>query len=158
MIWWMHAVGEGKWFGGWGHRTYLTLKQRGNYFQFVILFSLVVQYEHGFLCNKNSIAIPYECNNLIRNYSNTMHIRSALWILMAWCFSTRASVTTVLNTQPCVSSCLRINSLVPGRCGNDLESVMVKHILVRNGWINNTAALVQIMTLHWTGYKLYPNQ
>ena len=27
---------------------------------------------------------------------------SALWILMPWCFSTRASVATVLRTHPCV--------------------------------------------------------
>ena len=27
---------------------------------------------------------------------------------MAWCFSTRASVSTVLTTHPCVSRCLRV--------------------------------------------------
>ena len=31
---------------------------------------------------------------------------------MAWCFSTRASVATVLTTHPCVSRCLRVNSMV----------------------------------------------
>ena len=30
---------------------------------------------------------------------------------MAWCFSTRASVATVLTTYPCVSWCLRVNVL-----------------------------------------------
>ena len=30
-----------------------------------------------------------------------------MWILMAWCFSTRASVATVLITHQCVSRCLR---------------------------------------------------
>ena len=30
---------------------------------------------------------------------------------MAWCFSTRASVTTVLSAHPCVSSCLWVKSL-----------------------------------------------
>ena len=29
---------------------------------------------------------------------------------MAWCFSTRASVATVLTTHPCVSRCLRVNN------------------------------------------------
>ena len=29
-------------------------------------------------------------------------------MLMAWCFSTRASVATVLTTHPCVSRCLRV--------------------------------------------------
>ena len=36
---------------------------------------------------------------------------------MAWCFSTRASVATVLTTHPCVSRCLRVNSLGHERCG-----------------------------------------
>ena len=31
---------------------------------------------------------------------------------MAWCFSTRASVATVLTTHPCVSRCLRVNKYV----------------------------------------------
>ena len=30
--------------------------------------------------------------------------QSALWVLMAWCFSTRASAATMLSTHPCVSS------------------------------------------------------
>ena len=38
-----------------------------------------------------------------------MNAYSALWILMAWCFSTRASEATVLTTHPCVSRCLRVN-------------------------------------------------
>ena len=38
-----------------------------------------------------------------------MNVQSALWMLMAWCFSTRASVATVLTTQPCVSLCLGVN-------------------------------------------------
>ena len=32
------------------------------------------------------------------------------WILMACCCSTRASVATVLYTNPCISSCLWVNS------------------------------------------------
>ena len=44
----------------------------------------------------------------IWNQSNTMNVYSALWILMAWCFSTKASVATVLTTHPCVSQCLRV--------------------------------------------------
>ena len=39
-----------------------------------------------------------------------MNVLSALWILMAWCFSTRASVATVLTMHPCVSHSLRFNS------------------------------------------------
>ena len=32
---------------------------------------------------------------------------------MAWCFSTRASVATVLTTYPCISRCLRVNIKTP---------------------------------------------
>ena len=37
-----------------------------------------------------------------------MNVQSASWILMAWCFSTRSSVATVLTAHPCVSRCLRV--------------------------------------------------
>ena len=74
----------------------LTLKQLGNFCQNVILFSHVVH---------------HEWNILVWNYSNRMNILRTLWILMAWCFCTRASVATVLITHPCVSSCLRVNSV-----------------------------------------------
>ena len=43
-------------------------------------------------------------------WTNTMNILSALWILMAWCFSTRASVATVLSKHPCISSCFWVNN------------------------------------------------
>ena len=39
-------------------------------------------------------------NLFVWNWSNAVDIRSALWILMAWCFSTRASVATMLNMNP----------------------------------------------------------
>ena len=39
------------------------------------------------------------------NWLNTVNTESALWLLMAWCFNTRASVTTMLITHLCVSSC-----------------------------------------------------
>ena len=37
---------------------------------------------------------------------------------MAWCFSTRASVATILSTHPCISSCYTppLVLLYPGRC------------------------------------------
>ena len=55
-----------------------------------------------------SDVVNHKCNILIWNWSYTMHISSALWILVAWCFSTRASVATVLTTHPCVSRCLLV--------------------------------------------------
>ena len=77
----------------------LTLKWLGHcFFQNVISFSDVVH---------------LMCNIFIWNWFNTMNVYSALWILMAWCFSIRASVATVLTTHPCVSRCLRVNSLSP---------------------------------------------
>ena len=35
---------------------------------------------------------------------------SALWVLMAWCFSTRPSAPAVLSRHPCVSRCLWVNT------------------------------------------------
>ena len=32
-----------------------------------------------------------DCNILVWNWSNTMNILSVVWLLLAWCFSTRAS-------------------------------------------------------------------
>ena len=43
------------------------------------------------------------------NLSNTIKVKSVLWLLMAWCFSARAAVATVLITHTCVSSCLWVN-------------------------------------------------
>ena len=71
----------------------LTLKWLGHFFQNVISFS---------------DAVHLMCNIFIWSWSNTMNFWSALWILMAWCFSTRASVAIVLTTHPCVSRCLRV--------------------------------------------------
>ena len=52
---------------------------------------------------------------------NTADISSALWMLMTGCFSTRASVATVLSTHPCVSSCLWVNQ----RSTATIEGVMI---------------------------------
>ena len=62
-------------------RTLLTFKQLANFFQNFISFSYIV---------------PYNCIS-VQNCSITMDIQSAWWILMAWCFSTEASVATVLS-------------------------------------------------------------
>ena len=74
--------------------TLLTLKWLGHFFQYVISFSNVVHHKR---------------NILIWNWSNKINISSALWILMAWCFSTRASVATLLTMHTCVSRCLGVN-------------------------------------------------
>ena len=74
-------------------RLTLTLKLLGHFFQNVISFF---------------DAVHLMCNSFIWNWSNTMNVNSALWILMAWCFRTMASVATVLTTHPCVSRCLRV--------------------------------------------------
>ena len=42
----------------------------------------------------------HRCNILSWNWSNTRNVVSALWVLMAWGFSTRASVARVLSTHP----------------------------------------------------------
>ena len=53
---------------------------------------------------------------------------SVLRILMAWCFSTRASVATVLTTHPCVSRCLRVKTWVfrnPGPVRSNKQRVLM---------------------------------
>ena len=56
---------------------------------------------------------------------------------MAWCFSTRASVSTVLTTHPCISRCLRVNgnsSVIPW------ETIFIE-ILCKNGICKMTCIL-----------------
>ena len=102
----------------------LTLKRLGHFFQNVILFSNVVH---------------YKCNIFfVWNWSNTMNVYSALWMLMAWCFSTRASVATVLTTHPCVSRCLRVKKFRPitRTIGTSiLANNVLKHQII---WMGNS--------------------
>ena len=46
------------------------------------------------------------------------YISSPLWILMAWCWSTRASVASVVNVHTCVSSHLWVNRILTGFLGS----------------------------------------
>ena len=64
---------------------------------------------HTFFQNVNVLTniVPYNCDIFLWNWSNAMNIYSALWVLMARCFSTKASVTIVLSTHP-----LWVNSAV----------------------------------------------
>ena len=55
--------------------------------------------------------VPYNCNISLWNWSNTMIIESTLWILMAWCFSTRASVAKLMSMHSFVSSYLWVDDL-----------------------------------------------
>ena len=48
----------------------------------------------------------------IWNWSNASDIWSALWIMMTCCFSTRASVATVVSMHPCMSSCSWVNGCI----------------------------------------------
>ena len=49
------------------------------------------------------------------SWSNTITIYAAPWILIAWCISTRAIVTTELNTHTYVSNCLWVKGNKPTR-------------------------------------------
>ena len=55
--------------------------------------------------------------------ANAIAILSALWVLMAWCFSTGASVATVLGTHPSVSSCSLHRGRVTHICVNKLTII-----------------------------------
>ena len=79
-----------------------------------------------------------------------LNILSTLWILMAWCFSTRASVATVLNTHPCVSRCLRVNSSSLFFPGSVTEVDIIVH---RWYWI--TISYIILGNCHLSHSKLY---
>ena len=58
--------------------------------------------------------VIFECCSLwtwyfVSHWFNAMGIWPALWILVVWCVSTRASVATTLSTHPCVSNGLWVN-------------------------------------------------
>ena len=48
-------------------------------------------------------------NISVWNWVDTIPILSAMWLLLAWCFSTRVAVATALITHLCVSSRLWVN-------------------------------------------------
>ena len=59
-----------------------------------------------FFQEKSNI-VHYECNILVCNCrSNALNIFSVLWILMAFCFSTKALADAMVSTHPLISSCL----------------------------------------------------
>ena len=68
------------------------------------LFPNVFHYKCNIVIWKKSNLFPnvfqHKCNVVIWNWSNGMHHWPGLWILMAWCFSTRPSVATMLNICP----------------------------------------------------------
>ena len=63
---------------------------------------------------------------------------------MAWCFSTRASVATVLTTHPCVSRCLRVNTVF---CGFFI--IITMYFFCPDNNMNNLAKLT------WAVLRLY---
>ena len=67
-----------------------------------------IPYPEWFLYIHN-VVFHCKCNMLVWKLSNIIHVLSAMMILMAWCLSTRASVATVLSTQPCAFSCLLVS-------------------------------------------------
>ena len=71
--------------------------QLGYVFQTVILDSNIV-------CSKH---VWMYC--FVWNRSNAIDAKSVRWLLIIWCFSTRASVATVLMLHSCVSNYLWVN-------------------------------------------------
>ena len=80
------------------------------------------------------------CSIFIWNRSNTMNVESALWILMAWCFSTRTSVATVLIMHPCISWCLRVKETI-----HPLQILTDQHVLIY---------IPILMSQWWTQYLI----
>ena len=59
---------------------------------------------------------------------------------MAWCFSTRASVATVLTTHPCVSRCLRVKHNQLASWGQTSE-IWTK---IQNKHCNDSGVIIQV--------------
>ena len=97
-------------------------------------------------------AVHLMCNIFIWNWSNTINVKSAVWILMAWCFSTRASVATVLITHPCVSRCLRVNGLVPNRW----QAITWTNHNLAHRWIFVWSSIIELIPslfLYWLQFS-----
>ena len=124
---------------GYVESRFLTLKRLGHFFQNVILFSNLAH---------------QKCNIFVWNWFNTMNVWSALWILMAWCFSTRASVTTVLTTHPCVSRCLRVKQCFH-HCSYGMMSLQqpLRHTMIIKLQYNNL--IISIRIKYW-GHRPMP--
>ena len=137
---------------------------------FVLLFFFVLN-----MISYSSV-VDYECNIFIWNWSKTTNVNSALWMLMSWRFSTRASEGTMLGMHQCVSGCLRVNTemmqvfntLRPRQNGRHFADNMFKCIFLNeNVWIpieisltfvpigsiNNNPVLFQIMAWSRPGDK-----
>ena len=82
----------------------------------------------------------------LRNWSNTMNISWALLLLLAWCFSTRAAVATVLNIHPCISSRLRVECEMVSQNG---KNTVICVVLLRLPWS------LQRCSTQYTGYIIH---
>ena len=81
------------------------------------------------------------------NWLNALYNWSVLWILMAWCFSTRASVATVLSMHSCISKCLSVNT----QCKQFAEVLLVSlHLSVCSCMCGQSS--VQVKNLSFSGY------
>ena len=74
-----------------------------------------------------STVVHYDCNIFVWNWSNAVDIWSALWILMPWCWSTRASVATGLSTHLCIYRCLWVKGEKNNHQSHDFTLVPVNH-------------------------------
>ena len=77
--------------------------------------------------------VNHKCNNSACNYSNTISIHSALWVLMALCFKHEGISTTMLNKHPCLSSCFGTTWMISLTCIWHIFTNPVYHI---NNWYN----------------------
>ena len=87
---------------------------------------------------KFSEVVYYIINVILMSetWYNAMDIGSALWILMAWCFSTRTSLTTTPSKHPCVSSYLWVHPMLYNGC-NYLPTLASMSINVVKGTLYN---------------------
>ena len=93
-----------------------------------------------------------------------MYIWSALWLLLAWCFSNRASVATVLSTHPCISSCFCLKELHAvhvnhTRTNDDLYGILayihIKELLMFHLWLINKIYILWVSYFVWVRYFVW---
>ena len=95
------------------------------------------------------------------NWSNARNIWPALWVLMAWCFSTRTSVASVLSIHPCVSRfswvnmhhrCLiecQLDWLLGVACGRN-----IRYVISSDNQVWSIAQLFWAFTHIYIGFRL----
>ena len=81
-----------------------------------------------------------------------MNIQSILSILMAWWFSTRASVATVLSRLPCMSSFLRIKATLMNGLRLDKNALYWSCVIFFTIWCSEMVTCIHRVQSNYNNY------